>query len=543
MKSTMMNVPLSLNHLLERAGTLFPSTEILSRRPDKGLVRHTFGEYYRRTRALASALQGLGLQKGDRVATLCWNHHAHLECYFGIPAAGGVMHTLNLRLSPDEIGWIAADAKDRFLVIDDVLLPLYRQMAHLHRFEKVIVFPFSGAPVPSEFTDYEALLAQGNPDTFRYAAHDEDDPVALCYTSGTTGRPKGVAYSHRSTILHTLVASLGDFWGLRGTDVVLPVTPMFHANSWGMPYGAVMMGVKLVFPGPHLHPDDLLDLITQEPPTLSLGVPTIWMSLIQAFDAAQDPASANHGRWKLPAGMRSLVGGAAVPESLIRAFDRHGIWILQGWGMTETSPVCTIAYPKSELRDAPMDERYRRAAMAGVPVPLVELRVRGDDGIDQPWDGKSVGEMQVRGPFITGSYHEVPVTDDKFTPDGWLRTGDVASVDALGFVKISDRTKDLIKSGGEWISSVDLENALMAHPAVAEAAVIAIPDEKWSERPLACVVFKAGQTATPDDLNALLLSKHFAKWQLPERYEVIDAVPRTSTGKFWKLKLRERFPA
>ena len=543
MKSTMMNVPLSLNHLLERAGTLFPSTEIVSRRPDKSLVRHTFGAYYRRTRALASALKGLGLSRGDRVATLCWNHHAHLECYFGIPAAGAVMHTLNLRLSPDEIGWIAADAKDRFLVIDDVLLPLYRQFAHLHRFERIIVFPFSGAPVPAEFTDYEALLAGADPDGFEYAPHDENDPVALCYTSGTTGRPKGVAYSHRSTLLHTLVASLGDFWGLRGTDVVLPVTPMFHANSWGMPYGAVMMGVKLVFPGPHLHPDDLLDLITREPPTLSLGVPTIWMSLIQAYDAAQDPASPNHGRWTLPAGMRSLVGGAAVPESLIRAFDRHGIWILQGWGMTETSPVCTIAYPKAELRDAPMDERYRRAAMAGVPVPLVELRVRGDDGTDQPWDGKSVGEMQVRGPFITGSYHEVPVTDDKFTADGWLRTGDVASVDALGFVKISDRTKDLIKSGGEWISSVDLENALMAHPAIAEAAVIAIPDEKWSERPLACVVFKPGQMATPDELNALLLQKHFAKWQLPERYEVIDAVPRTSTGKFWKLKLRERFPA
>jgi fatty-acyl-CoA synthase len=542
-KSTMMNVPLSLNHLLERAGTLFPRTEIVSRRPDKSLVRHTFGAYYRRTRALASALQGMGLKKGDRVATLCWNHHAHLECYFGIPAAGGVMHTLNLRLSPDEIGWIAADAKDRFLVIDDVLLPLYRQFAHLHTFEKVIVFPFSGAPVPAEFTNYEALLATGDPVGFRYASHAEDDPVALCYTSGTTGRPKGVAYSHRSTILHTLVASLGDFWGLRGTDVVLPVTPMFHANSWGMPYGAVMMGVKLVFPGPHLHPDDLLDLITLEPPTLSLGVPTIWMSLIQAYDAAQDPASPNQGRWKLPAGMRSLVGGAAVPESLIRAFDRHGIWILQGWGMTETSPVCTVSYPKAELRDVTMDERYRRAAMAGVPVPLVDLRVRGDDGTDQPWDGKSVGEMQVRGPFITGSYHEVPVTEDKFTPDGWLRTGDVASVDALGFVKISDRTKDLIKSGGEWISSVDLENALMAHPAVAEAAVIAIPDEKWSERPLACVVFKPGQTATPDELNALLLQKHFAKWQLPERYETIDAVPRTSTGKFWKLKLRERFPA
>ena len=502
MKSTMMHVPLSLNHLLERAGTLFPTSELVSRRPDKSLVRHSFGAYYRRTRSLAAALQQLGLKKGDRVATLCWNHHAHLECYFGIPAAGGVMHTLNLRLSPDEIGWIAADAKDCFLVIDDVLLPLYQQMAHLHTFEKVIVFPFSGMPVPLEFTDYEALLAGADPEGFAYAPHDEDDPVAMCYTSGTTGRPKGVVYSHRSTILHTLVASLGDFWGLRGTDVVMPVTPMFHANSWGMPYGAVMMGVKLVFPGPHLHPDDLLDLMTQEPPTLSLGVPTIWMSLIQTFDAAQAPDSPNHGRWTLPAGMRSLVGGAAVPESLIRAFDKHGIWILQGWGMTETSPVCTISYPKAELRDAPIDERYRRAAMAGVPVPLTELRIRGEDGLDAPWDGQHVGEIQVRGPFITGSYHQVPVSEDKFSADGWLRTGDVASLDAMGFVRITDRTKDLIKSGGEWISSVDLENALMAHPDVAEAAVIAIPDPKWSERPLACIVLKPGKLPQPENFAA-----------------------------------------
>ncbi len=541
MKSTMMDVPLSLNHLLDRAGQLFAGNEIVSRLPDKSLRRHSYGAFYRRTRALASALQGLGLQPGDRVATLCWNHHAHLECYFGIPAAGGVMHTLNLRLSPDEIGWIAGDAKDRFLVIDDVLLPLYRQFAHLHRFEQVLVFPFSGAEVPAGFINYEVLLAGADPDGFVYAAHDENAPVAMCYTSGTTGRPKGVVYSHRSTILHTLVASLGDFWGLRGTDVVMPVTPMFHANSWGMPYGAVMMGVKLVFPGPHLHPDDLLDLMQLEPPTLALGVPTIWMGLIQAYDAAQAEGSPNRGRWTLPRGMKSLVGGAAVPEALIRAFDRHGIWILQGWGMTETSPVCTISYPRAELRGADMDERYRRAAMAGVPVPLVDLRVQGDDG-PQPWDGKSVGEIQVRGPFITGSYHEVPPEAEKFTDDGWLRTGDVASVDDLGFVKISDRTKDLIKSGGEWISSVDLENALMAHPAVAEAAVIAIPDEKWSERPLACVVLKAGQSAQPADLNALLLQRSFARWQLPERYEFIDAVPRTSTGKFWKLKLRERFP-
>ncbi|MFT3779490.1 MAG: long-chain fatty acid--CoA ligase [Ottowia sp.] len=566
MQTTMMQVPLSLNHLLERAGRLFHGNEIVSRLPDKSLKRHSYGEFHRRTRALGAALQALGLRKGERVATLCWNHHAHLECYFGIPAAGGVMHTLNLRLSPGEIGWIAGDAQDRFLIVDDVLLPLYEQFRHLHGFERVIVFPFSGQPVPAGFDDYEALLAGADADGFTYAPHDENDPVAMCYTSGTTGRPKGVAYSHRSTVLHTLVGCLGDYWGLRGTDVVLPVTPMFHANCWGIPYGAVMMGVKLVFPGPHLHPEDLLDLMAQEPPTLSLGVPTIWLGLIQACDAAQKPGAPNHGRWTLPRGMRSLVGGAAVPESLIRAFDAHGIWIEQGWGMTETSPLATVSYPRAELRDATADEKYRRAAMAGVPVPLVELRVRGDDGHDQPWDGKSVGEIQVRGPFITGAYfphaapplppegappgsgrpsaghHQAGSPPDKFTPDGWLRTGDVASVDALGFVKITDRTKDLIKSGGEWISSVDLENALMAHPAVAEAAVIAIPDEKWTERPLACVVLKPGQHATPEALNELLLTHSFAKWQLPERYEFIDAVPRTSTGKFWKLKLREQFP-
>ena len=539
--TTMMSMKLSINHLLERAGTIFSGNEVVSRLPDKSLVRHTYGQIYQRTRALAAALQAAGLNKGDRVATLAWNHHAHLECYFGIPAAGGVMHTLNLRLSPVEIGAIANDADDRFLVIDDVLLPLYEQFKHLHHFERVIVFPFSGASVPAGFDNYETWLADSAEAgaRFVYAEHDENDPVSMCYTSGTTGRAKGVVYSHRSTMLHTFVGMLPDHWGLKGTDVLMPVAPMFHANAWGTPYGAMMVGAKFVFPGPHLHPDDLLDLMQLEPPTLALGVPTIWMTMIALYERA---LTEQPGRWKLPVGMRSMVGGSAVPETLIRAFDKHGVWLVQGWGMTETSPLATVSYPRVELQNAGPDERYRRAAMAGVLVPLVELRIRDDAGQDAPRDGVSVGEVQVRGPYITGRYHGAAQSDDKFTADGWLRTGDVAAMDSLGYLRITDRTKDLIKSGGEWISSVDLENAIMAHPAVAEAAVIAIPDERWAERPLACVVFKPGRSATTQELAAHLMAHGFAKWQVPDRYEFVDAIPRTSTGKFWKLELRRLFP-
>ncbi|MBI3372714.1 MAG: long-chain fatty acid--CoA ligase [Betaproteobacteria bacterium] len=530
----MQRAPLSINQLLERAGRLFPDSEIVSRRPDKSLVRHSFSDFYRRSRQLASALLAAGLQKGDRVATLSWNHYAHLECYFGIPAAGGVMHTLNLRLAPDEIAWIANHAKDRFLIIDDILLPLYEQFRAKLPFEQVIVVPFSGAKVGDSFVDYEAFLA-GAPAGFDYVAHEEDDPISMCYTSGTTGRPKGVVYSHRSTVIHTLMANQPDHWGLSAKDRVLPVTPMFHANCWGIPYCCVMLGIKLIFPGPHLHPEDLLALFAAEKPTYVLGVPTIWLTMAQLLES-------NPEKYKLPEGVRMLVGGAAMPESLIRTYLKHGAAVAQGWGMTETSPVGSIAYLKPELQGASEDERVARFATAGVPAPIMDLRIVDDEGREQPWDNKAVGEIQVRGPFITGSYHDVPQEPEKFTADGWLRTGDVAAIDAHGYIRIADRTKDLIKSGGEWISSVDMENLLMAHPSVQEAAVIAIPDPKWSERPLACVVLKPGRTATAEELR-LHLAVKFAKWQLPDRFEYLDAIPRTSTGKFWKVKLRERFGA
>lgn len=539
--ATMMGDPLSLNLLLERAGQLFGRSSLVSRRPDKSLVRHSYSQWYQRTRALAAALQGLGVRRGERVATLCWNHHAHLECYFAIPAAGAVMHTLNLRLAPAQIGAIAADGAARVLVVDDILLPLYRQFAQWHRFEHVVVFAFSGAPVERDWHDYEQLLRAADGAAFRYVPHSETDPVAMCHTSGTTGQPKGVVYSHRSTMLHTLTACLPDYWGLRGQDVVMPVTPMFHANGWGIPYGAVMLGCKIVFPGPHLHAEDLMDLMTAEQPSFSLGVPTIWMGIAQGYAAAQDPEHPNHGRWRLPRGMRSIVGGAAVPESLIRAFDALGLAIVQGWGMTETSPLATVSYLKPELRGASADERYRRTALAGVPLPLVQLRLQREDGMADR-DGQTQGEIQVRGPCITGSYSGIGSPAEQFTADGWLRTGDVGSCDSHGYLRLTDRTKDLIKSGGEWISSVGLENALMAHPHVAEAAVIAIAHEKWTERPLACVVLRPGCQATPAQLHAHLAAQGFAKWQLPERYEFIDEIPKTATGKFWKVRLRAQFP-
>ena len=529
MQTTMMRYPLTLNHILERAGKLFPKSEIVSRLPDKSLHRHTYADFYRRARSLAEALIGAGLKPGERVATLCWNHYAHLEAYFGIPAAAGVMHTLNLRLFPDDIAFIANHAGDRFLIVDDVLLPLLDKFKSQVKFERIFVVPLTGQPVPKGYENYEELLS-GAGGCFDYPAIDENAPCSMCYTSGTTGKPKGVVYSHRSTVLHTLVAALPDAMSLSGADTVLPVTPMFHANAWGVPYVAVMVGAKQVFPGPHLGAEDLLELLEKEKITVSLGVPTIWLTLIAQLDS-------HPGKWKLTPGMRMLVGGSAVPESLMRAFAKHDLHIIHAWGLTETSPLASLSRVKAGLQGLSEDEKFAYRAKQGIPMPLVELRLMGDNG-EAPWDGASIGEIQVRGPWVTVSYYNVPVEEDKFTKDGWLRTGDVATVDAEGYIKITDRTKDLIKSGGEWISSVDLENAIMGHPAVQEAAVIAVPHPKWGERPLAVIVLKPGAGAKAGDIRNYL-AERFAKWMLPDGYAFVKEIPRTSTGKFLKTKLRE----
>lgn len=531
MKSTMMRTPLNLSHFLERAGKLFGKQEIVSRMPDKSLHRYTYADFYRRARSLAEALTRAGLQRGDRVATLMWNHYAHYETYFGAIVAGGVLHTLNLRLAPQEIAYIADHAGDRFLIVDDILLPLFEEFRHKVDIERVIVVPLTGQPVPDGMDDYEQFLNTATGD-FDYPEMDEDEPCAMCYTSGTTGRPKGVVYSHRSQVLHSLVQAMPDACAMSGHDVVLPVVPMFHANAWGVPYTAAMLGVKMVFPGPHLHPDDLLPLLESEKVTLSCGVPTIWLPMVQII-------ASHPGKWKLQPGLRLTVGGSAVPEAMIRAYAKLGIEVMQGWGMTETSPLATVSKVTALQDHLDEDARFKVQAMQGYPLPLVDLRAVGEDG-EAPWDGESVGEIQVQGPWITGSYHRVPVSADNFTDDGWLRTGDVAAIDELGFIKISDRTKDLIKSGGEWISSVDLENAIMGHPAVQEAAVIAVAHPKWSERPLAVIVLKPGAKVSEAQIKQHLAGQ-FVKWMVPDAYVFVDSIPRTSTGKFFKTALREQY--
>ncbi len=531
MNGLMMSYQLTIHAIMRRAESLHGRREIVSRLPDKQFHRYTYADFIRRTKQLTLALHRLGVQSGDRVATLCWNHHQHLEAYFAIPTSGGVLHTLNLRLSPDDLTYIVNHAEDKILLVDKILLPLYERFRDRTHFQHVLVITQDGV-VPEGMLDYEQVLGAEDAQTFSYPEFDENQAAAMCYTSGTTGRPKGVVYSHRSLVLEMLSAALPDVTNISQKDTILPVVPMFHVNAWNMPFLATMLGCKQVFPGPFLDGKSLLECFEQEQVTVTAGVPTIWLAILNELDKAP-------GTWKLVPGMNMAVGGSAVPKSLIRNLEKHDLHVYQGWGMTETATLGTFSRMTSELLEAPLDEQYAARALQGRPVPFVELRVRTKDGF-APWNGKSVGELEVRGPWISSAYYNNTDEAERFTEDGWFKTGDVGSVDEHGYMKIQDRIKDVIKSGGEWISSVDLENALMGHPSVLEAAVVAVPDPKWDERPLAVVVLKEGKTATPQELIAYLAPR-FAKWSLPDHVAFVDAIPRASTGKFLKVALRERF--
>ncbi|HVH98108.1 MAG TPA: long-chain fatty acid--CoA ligase [Enhygromyxa sp.] len=531
MHSTMMDFPLTTNHLIERAAKLFASVEIVSQAPDRSLVRHTYADLHRRARALGKALLDASMRPGDRVATLMWNHHAHLEVYFGVPMAGGVYHTLNLRLSPEDLNYIVADAEDRYLVIDDVLLPLLAKFGGQPPFEKIVVVRWTDQPLPSGCEDYEAFIRQGASVEWVPPVASENDAIGMCYTSGTTGRPKGVVYSHRATVLHTLAAALPDSLDLSMRDTLCPVVPMFHVNAWGLPFIATMVGAKQVHPGPHLAPDALLDLYERESVNVSAGVPTIWMGIMQLV--AQHP-----DKWRLQPGLRMVVGGSAAPESMIETMDRMGMRVIHAWGMTETTPLGSVARLRPHHDALPPADQLALRAKQGVAPPFVEMRIVDDQGAELPWDGLRMGELQVRGPWIASSYHGDVDADEKWTSDGWFRTGDVVTIDAEGYMQITDRTKDLVKSGGEWISSVALENALMGHPDVAEAAVVAVPHPKWTERPIAVVVARPGNTIDAEQLGAYL-AERFPKWWLPDGYVVRDQIPRGATGKFLKRTLRE----
>ncbi len=531
MLGQMMNVPLTISTLIRHAARNHPNTEIVSVTGDNPRHRTTMGAALGRAAQLANALSAMGIQPGDRVATLAWNDYRHFEAYYGVSGMGAVLHTINPRLFPEQIAYIINHAEDRVLMIDPMFIPLIAAIrSELKTLEKIVVLAPADAALDEGQISYEAWL-DGQPSTFDWPEIDENAASSICYTSGTTGNPKGVVYSHRSTVLHAMAAVAADALALSVRDAVLPVVPMFHVNAWGIPYAAAMCGCKLVFPGPKMGDGETLqDLIESESVTLAAGVPTVWLGLLQYLEKS--------GK-SLPSLERTVVGGSACPIAIMQAFkDKYDVDTLHAWGMTEMSPLGTVNVPKRDADNLSRDDYWKLKAKQGRAVYGVEMKIVNDDGVEQPWDGKSVGNLKVRGPWICSEYYKLP-GNDAHDADGWFSTGDVASIDADGFMQITDRTKDVIKSGGEWISSIELENAALGHPAVAEAAVIGIAHPKWDERPLLIIVPK-DQPPAKDEVLAYLSDK-VAKWWLPDDIAFVDEIPKTATGKIQKLTLREQF--
>ncbi|WP_053696024.1 long-chain fatty acid--CoA ligase [Streptomyces sp. NRRL F-5755] len=539
MQSTMQDVPLLVSRILTHGATIHGKAEAITWTGEGEPHRRSYAEIGARSAQLAHALRDeLGVHGDERVATLMWNNSEHLEAYLAIPSMGAVLHTLNLRLPVEQLVWIVNHAADRVVLVNGSLLPLLAPLLpHLPTVEHVVVAGPGDRSVLDgvrpRVHEYEELI-EGRAQHFDWPELDERQAAALCYTSGTTGDPKGVAYSHRSLYLHSMQVNNAEAFALGGQDIALPVVPMFHVNAWGLPHASFMAGASLLMPDRFLQPAPLAEMIETVRPTIAAAVPTIWQGLLGELDATKRDVTS----------LRSVViGGSACPPSLMRAFEeRHGLRVVHAWGMTETSPLGTVSHPPAGVSG---DEEWAYRGMQGRFPASVEARLVGPDGAHLPWDGESAGELEVRGPWIAGAYYggtegadQRP--GDKFSPDGWLRTGDVGTITPDGYLTLTDRAKDVIKSGGEWISSVELENHLMAHPEIAEAAVVAVPDDKWGERPLAAVVLREGANAAFEELRAFL-GERVARWQLPERWTVVASVPKTSVGKFDKKVLRKQY--